>query len=168
VAGLVAFLAAGAGCFALVSASRDTTGPIDCGGDRCIPTLRVGPVVDALKSQGHDCGLDGGDWACKLSIGAVYYEASIGVAPGDQITEVQGTVTKPEDSPLSARSVNYLVWLASLPFAGDKPTTSKTRTWVTERVKDSKDSKAKISGYEYELDSSNPHHIELSVRGMRS
>lgn len=165
---LVAFLAAGIGCFALVSSSRNAPGPIACDGDGCIPRLGVGSVVDALKSQGHDCDIDSGDWVCDLGVGDVHYELEISVTTGNQIYEVSASVTKPEDAPLSVRSVNYLVWAASLPFGDDKPTMSEIRTWVTGRIKDNKDSKAKISGYQYELDSSNQHEITFRLRGMSS
>ncbi|GIH19453.1 hypothetical protein [Rugosimonospora africana] len=167
-AALVGLLAAGIGCFALVTSSRDAPGPTECDGDTCIPTLRAAPVVAALKSQGHECRIDGDGWVCDLDIGDVHYELEVGITSEDQIYEVRAEVTKPEDAQLSAQSLNYLVWAASLPFGDDKPTMSEIRSWVTGRAKDNKDSKAKISGYEYELDSSNPHTITFTFRGVRS
>jgi hypothetical protein len=166
--GFVAFAASGIATYAGVSSSRSAVGPVECeggGAGRCIPSLKSASVINALKAQGHDCSTEPGDWVCALGIGEVRYESRL-VEVGDQIGEYLTTVRKPDGSPPSNTTVEYLVWLACLPFADDPATESDIRNWVTQRLNDSKDAKVKIAKYGYELDTSDPGYIMLKVRGV--
>jgi hypothetical protein len=162
--GLVGFLAAGIGAYAAVSSYRSAQGTVSCTGAwGCIPGLKASKVVEAVKAQGHECAFKN-SWTCELWIGPIKFETQLSVSQG-YISAVDLRVVRPDGDQASSAIMPYLLWFASLPYAGDAATVSDIKNWLTQQVEARKKTKAKIGDYSYELDAAKPTFISLYFRG---
>lgn len=168
VGALVTFVASGVTTFSVVriASGGGTPEPVECGGYLCIPSLRAEAVINSLQAQGHHCGADGREWVCQLQAGAVRYQMRIHEESGG-VAEPWFDITKPQAVQPTERMLDYMTWVAALPFADDAATTADIRNWLRQQIRDAKDSTAKIAGYTYAVRASNRRDIGLSVKGIR-
>ncbi|MEU6428938.1 hypothetical protein ABZ860_23840 [Microbispora sp. NPDC046973] len=164
--GLVAFLLAGLGAYAVASTDRrqDTK---YCGHD-CVPGLRIGTVVEALRDQGHTCADKRQFWSCELRIGKVRFEADLFRARNvadfyEYISKVEARIVNP-DSTTAAAGLDYMSWFAMLPHRDDPSTVGKVDGWLAEQIAGDGDVTF-ILDWEYTLErEANTRSIELTMK----
>ncbi len=136
VIGLVLFLLAGAGGFAVASGYRaqDTK---YCGHE-CVPGLKIGTVVEALQGRGHTCADNRQLWSCELKIGKVRFEADLfRVAKVtdfyEYIGKIEARIVDPGTT-TAAAGLDYMSWFATLPHRDDPSTAKKVGGWLAEQL----------------------------------
>ncbi|WP_214416802.1 hypothetical protein [Sphaerisporangium fuscum] len=156
-AGLIALAGAGAAGYTVTArAQAAVTGPVPCAPDtykRCIPSLKFDQVLDALKAQGHQCGMRSGyaeSWKCELYVGNAGFEMGL-EAPAGGISEVSVEVRCGTDGEITRGARSYISWLATLPFADDPQTVAYVGKWLTRQIDGRKDVRSEIAGYKYEV-----------------
>ncbi|WP_169949526.1 hypothetical protein [Microbispora sp. H11081] len=165
VIGLVAFLLAGLGAYAVARHDRlqDTK---YCGHD-CVPGIGIGTVVEALQGRGHTCVDNRQFWSCRLSIGRVRFEADLfrsvsGADFSEYISKVEARIVNP-DSTTAAAGLDYTSWFAALPHRDDPSTAEKVRGWLTEQITGDGDVTF-IMDWEYTLErEANTRSVELTM-----
>ncbi|MEV4457509.1 hypothetical protein [Microbispora sp. NPDC049633] len=164
--GLVLFLIAGLGSYAVARADRaqDTK---YCGHD-CIPGIRIGTVVEALQGQGHTCADKRQFWSCELKVGKVRFEADLFRVPNvadfyEYIGKVEARIVNP-DSTTAAAGLDYMSWFAALPHRDDPSTVKKVHGWLAEQITGDGDITF-VLGWEYALErEANTRSVELTMK----
>ncbi len=171
--GLAAMLASGIPIFLLGSGRGDAgepAGPVDCPGAtlyQCIPKLKVDDVVAALRGHGYRCINEHGYWECTLQFGAAELRATFDYEGGG-ISEVSARVAVPIATGGVAidpgeRSLAFLLWVASLPYADNAQSVGEIRAWITKQVAEKRNVEATIGRYKYVLDASKGGGVDLKI-----
>lgn len=163
VAGLVAFLAAGAGAYLIARDHRTYQVTQSCGGHNCIPALRTAALVEALKGRGHTCKQEGREWFCDLMVGSVHFKVWVSDADG-HIHRISAEVFHAEKEKVTKAGKTYLAWFAILPYRDDAAATAEIRNWLTEQLEAGKETKATILDYQYVLTTPKDGGVSLDIR----
>ncbi|MFG1861606.1 hypothetical protein [Microbispora bryophytorum] len=164
--GLVVFLIAGAGAYAVARIDREQDTKY-CGHD-CVPGLSIGTVVEALQGQGHTCADKRLFWSCELRIGRVRFEADLFRAGNvtdfyEYISKVEARIINP-DSTTAAAGLDYMSWFAMLPHRDDPSTVKKVGGWLAEQIAGDGDI-TYVLDWEYTVErNANTRSIELTMK----
>lgn len=151
VVGVVALLAAGIGAFLMGRDYRTYQVVQGCGPYNCIPALKAGTVIEALKGEGHTCKQESRDvWYCDMMVGSVHFKSSVGVSEG-YIYQLTAEVFHADDERLTDGGMAYMSWFATLPYRDDPAATEEIKDWLAEQIDARKDTKATILDYKYTL-----------------
>lgn len=162
----VVFLLAGVGAYAVAQNVRKQDTKY-CGHD-CVPGLKIGTVVEALRGQGHTCADKRQFWSCALRIGKVRFEADLFRAVNvtdfyEYISKVEARIVNP-DSTTAAAGLDYFSWFAALPHRDDPSTVKKVGGWLAEQIAGDGDI-AFVLDWEYALErNANTRSIELTMK----
>ncbi len=162
----VVFLLAGVGAYAVAQNVRKQDTKY-CGHD-CVPGLKIGTVVEALRGQGHTCADKRQFWSCALRIGKVRFEADLFRAVNvtdfyEYISKVEARIVNP-DSTTAAAGLDYFSWFAALPHRDDPSTVKKVGGWLAEQIAGDGDI-AFVLDWEYTLErNANTRSIELTMK----
>ncbi|MEV4325001.1 hypothetical protein ACIG5D_06605 [Microbispora rosea] len=166
VIGLVLFLLASVGAYAVASGYREQDTKY-CGHD-CIPGLKIGTVVEALQGQGHACADKRQFWSCQLRVGKVRFEADLFRVPDvadfyEYIGKVEARIVNP-DSTTAAAGLDYMSWFATLPHRDDPSTVKKLGGWLAEQITGDGDVTF-VLDWEYALErKANTRSVELTMK----
>ncbi|GAB1688595.1 hypothetical protein [Krasilnikovia sp. M28-CT-15] len=117
----------------------------------CIPHLRAGDMLAALKKRGFDCDGPARSDGCALYVGENVYTVRVASADGG-ISRLTATVVTRADAEPSAGAVALLRWVAGVPFAQDREGAGEVDAWLVKHVAERRNVSAAIANYEYHLD----------------
>lgn len=165
IVGLLGALVAGVGAYLPSNRYQATATTVPCRRVVCIPVLKASAVIDALKAKGHPCEQERDHhWKCELMVGTLTFETTIEEVEG-LISDVSVLVVRPPEEEPTAAVMDYLLWLAALPYTADEALTEEINDWVVDRIEADEDAEAEIGGYNYYVVTSNPGSIRLRVIG---
>jgi len=160
---LVVLVAGGAGGYLLARGVKKTSYRASCGTLRCIPSLPVSSVIDALKGRGFACAekADVDTWTCQLRIGDTHYESRI--AQQDGLIYKFDNSVRTERSEVADAAKAFLVWFAAMPFSNDPVLAEEIDGWLIPRLSGGTDTKVTIGGYFYSLTAASQQYLRLDV-----
>lgn len=162
--GLVVFLAAGGGAYALARDYRANQMTQDCGSSHaCIPGLKVTTLTEALKDRGHRCVEETSSWHCDMVIGRVYFDLWL-QSSGGYVYSISIRLHRMDDKALAGTGLSYLSWFGALPFRDDPVLTKEIKGWIAQQIENDKDTKATIGDYEYVLQRPEAESVEFSIQ----
>ncbi|WP_433498302.1 hypothetical protein ACQP1K_25955 [Sphaerimonospora sp. CA-214678] len=162
--GLVVFLAAGGGAYALARDYRGDQMTQDCGRSHgCIPGLKVDTLVGALQDRGHMCEDKSSSWHCDMVIGRVYFDLWLQTS-GDYVYSISVRLQRMDDKALAGTGLSYLSWFGALPFRDDPVLTKEIEGWIAQQIENNKDTKATIGDYEYVLQRPEAESVEFTIQ----
>lgn len=162
--GLVVFLAAGGGAYALARDYRVNQMTQDCGRSHgCIPALKITTLAEALRDRGHTCDEKDSSWHCDMVIGRVYFDVWLQTSE-EYIYSISVRLFRMDDKALAGTGLAYLSWFAALPFRDDPVLTKEIEGWITQQIDANKDTKATIGDYEYVIQRPDADNVEFTIR----
>ncbi|GIJ27948.1 hypothetical protein Vqi01_31100 [Micromonospora qiuiae] len=165
IVGLLGALVAGVGAYLPTNRYQATATTVPCRRVVCIPVLKASTVVDALRAKGHPCEQERDRyWKCELVVGTITFETTIDEVEG-LISDVSVLVARPADEEPTEAVMDYLLWLAALPYTADEALTEEVNNWVIDRIEANEDTEAEIGGYNYTVTTSSPGSIRLRISG---
>jgi hypothetical protein len=166
--GALALVASGVGGYLVSAALSYPDAPADCGAGvsvRCLPAVGVDDVAGQLRSRGFDCGQNGQDRVCQLTVGETGYRSQLHSPGRGRISELLAEVSFNKDDQLSDRALAYLGWFSALPFPHDPESRQAARAWLGKQARGRAHTRATVNDYHYELDATGPGFVRLTVQG---